>query len=104
MKRMVHVIGGLDTGGAEMMLLKLLSMPQRDWSHIVICLQDPGTIGPRIAELGVPVHCLRIRNSAPNPLRAFSVVSLVRRLRPHLIQGWMYYGNILACVAAGCAQ
>jgi hypothetical protein len=54
----MHVITGLSTGGAETMLLKLLSAASGSMEHVVVSLGDEGTIGPRIAALGVPVHCL----------------------------------------------
>jgi glycosyltransferase involved in cell wall biosynthesis len=96
----MHVITGLTTGGAEMMLLKLLSAGPKEWDPIVVSLMDEGTVGPRISELGIPVYSLGLRGVAPNPIRALSIIPLVRRLHPHLIQGWMYHGNLMASLAA----
>jgi glycosyltransferase involved in cell wall biosynthesis len=98
--RIMHVITGLSTGGAETMLLKLLSAASGEMEHVVVSLGDEGTIGPRIAALGVPVHCLRLQRNAPNPIRVLSILSLARRIDPQLIQGWMYHGNLMASVAA----
>jgi glycosyltransferase involved in cell wall biosynthesis len=98
--RIMHVITGLSTGGAETMLLKLLSAASRDMEHVVVSLGDEGTIGPRIAALGVPVHCLGLQRNAPNPFRALSMLSLAGRIDPQLIQGWMYHGNLMASMAA----
>src|SRR6478672_7330082 len=98
--RVMHVITGLSTGGAETMLLKLLSAASGSMEHVVVSLGDEGTIGPRIAALGVPVHCLGVRRSAPNPFRALSILPLARRIDPQVIQGWMYHGNLMATVAA----
>jgi glycosyltransferase involved in cell wall biosynthesis len=98
--RVMHVITGLSTGGAETMLLKLLSAASGSMEHVVVSLGDEGTIGPRIAALGVPVHCLGLRRNAPNPFRALSILPLARRIGPQLIQGWMYHGNLMASMAA----
>jgi glycosyltransferase involved in cell wall biosynthesis len=98
--RVMHVITGLSTGGAETMLLKLLSAASGNMDHVVVSLGDEGTIGPRIAALGVPVHCLRLKRNAPNPFRALSILPLARRINPQLIQGWMYHGNLMASMAA----
>ena len=98
--RVMHVITGLSTGGAETMLLKLLSASSRSMEHVVVSLGDEGTIGPRIAALGVPVHCLRLQRNAPNPIHALSILRLARRIDPQLIQGWMYHGNLMASMAA----
>jgi glycosyltransferase involved in cell wall biosynthesis len=99
--RILHVITSLGTGGAEMMLLKLLSAGNRDWTQAVVSLDNhPSIIAPRITELGVQVHSLGVNRSMPNPLRALSIVPIARHFRPDLIQGWMYHGNFVASYAA----
>jgi len=97
--RVMHVITGLSTGGAETMLLKLLSAASGNMDHVVVSLGDKGTIGPRIAALGVPIHCLGLKRNAPNPFSALSMLPLARRIDPKLIQGWMYHGNLMASMA-----
>jgi glycosyltransferase involved in cell wall biosynthesis len=92
----MHIITGLDIGGAEMMLLKLLSASRECGQSMVVSLKDEGMIGPSIAKLGVPVECLHLRPSAPNPARFLPLVSLTRRFRPGVIQGWMPHGNLAA--------
>jgi glycosyltransferase involved in cell wall biosynthesis len=94
----MHVITGLDIGGAEMMLLKLLSTSVAQWQSMVVSLKDEGMIGPSIAKLGVPVECLHLRPSTPNPRRFFSLLKLARRFRPQIIQGWMPHGNLASSV------
>jgi len=94
--RVTHVITGLSTGGAEMMLFKLLQASDALRSGAsVISLRDLGTVGPRIADLGVPVHALGMRGPG--------ALGMVPRLREHLaaacpdvVQGWMYHGNLAA--------
>lgn len=99
--RILHVITSLGTGGAEMMLFKLLSAGHRDWTQAVVSLDNhPSIIAPRITELGVQVHSLGVNRSMPNPLRALSIVPIARQFRPDLIQGWMYHGNFVASYAA----
>ena len=98
--RILHVITGLATGGAEMMLLKLLSATRDKYGEAVISLKDEGTIGPRIKDLGVPVWGLGLHTVAPNPLFLFRLRHLVRQFWPDLIQGWMYHGNSAANLTA----
>lgn len=94
--RIEHVITGLRTGGAEMMLLKLLSAADSDFDSTVVSLADGGAVGPRISALGVPVHALKMNRSTPNPTKGLALMRLTRRIRPQLIQGWMYHGNVMA--------
>ena len=57
--KVLHIISGLNTGGAEMMLYKLLRhMSKKKIESAVICLGGAGFIEKRITGLGVPVICL----------------------------------------------
>lgn len=95
--RIIHIITGLNTGGAEMMLFKLLSMTDRTrFEHSVISLSDRGTIGDRIAALGIPVFAISLKNYKYSLSNMKQLVSTVRKLQPHLVQGWMYHGNLMA--------
>lgn len=100
MPSIVHIINGLETGGAEAMLFKLLNTIDRDrWTCSVISLKNRGTYGQRIESLGVPVHPLNVRGAIPGPLAAWRLRRAVRQLQPDIVQGWMYHGNIAATVA-----
>src|SRR5579872_5889689 len=100
-KLILHVINGLGGGGAEGMLVKLLEASTGPWRHAVISLVDKGIpLGTHFEELGIPVYCLGLNRSVPNPFSILSVMPIARRLRPQLIEGWLYYGNLLANLAA----
>ena len=99
--RLVFLITGLDTGGAEVMLHKLCSRIDRQrFAPMVISLGGKGKIGPRIEKLGIPVHALGMPRYWP-----WSALLTLKRLlavhRTDLIQGWMYHGNIVASLVAG---
>ncbi len=97
---MLHIITGLNTGGAERTLYNLLQggMAGRFDTH-VISLMDDGTIGPRIRALGVPVTALGMRRGVPSISAIKKLRRVVREQQPDLIQGWMYHGNLAACMA-----
>ena len=97
----MHVINGLGPAGTERMLVKLLESSTGPWEHVVVSLMEADTpLAARLSELGIPVHSLRLNRSIPNPLSALAIISLARRLRPHLIEGWLYYSNLLTNLAA----
>jgi len=102
--RILHVITALDTGGAERMLLKLLSASQGEHCQAVVSLKDDGTIGAQIRKLGIAVYGLGLRRNFPNPLSALSILPALRHFRPDLVQGWMYHGNIAASLAGKLAR
>lgn len=104
MIKIVHVITGLGTGGAEMMLYKLLSSTHRDeFSHSVISLTDRGTLGSGIQALGVPVSVLGMHRGLPNPLDIWRLAKMLRRESPDLVQTWMYHGDLVGGLAARMA-
>lgn len=80
-----------------MMLQRLLmGMDRRRWRPSVVSLRDRGTLGPAIQESGVPVAIVGMRGSVPTPWAAVRLRREVNRLKPHLVQGWMYHGNLAA--------
>ncbi|MEJ2645629.1 MAG: glycosyltransferase [Gammaproteobacteria bacterium] len=98
--RVVHVITGLSTGGAERALYSVLAGGLvADGEHTVLSLRDEGSYGTRIRELGVPVRTLGIHRAVPGGGAVFRLVRLVREFNPNLIQGWMYHGNLAASLA-----
>src|SRR4051812_7340930 len=57
--KVLHIITGLSIGGAETMLVKVLSaLPRADVENSVIALGHRGPIADRIEALGVPLTCL----------------------------------------------
>lgn len=97
----LHVITGLNTGGAEMMLAKLLSrMRNGDMENAVISLTDGGPLARQIADLGVPVTSLNMARGGLSPISFFRLVAALRRHKPDLIQAWMYHANLLTGLAA----
>lgn len=99
--KIVHVIIGLQVGGAELMLLKLLQASDRSrFDPTVIALMAGGEVAERIAALDVPVHHLGLRSIAHTPATLLRLHRLARALRCDLVQGWMYHGNIAASLLA----
>lgn len=97
-KHIVHVITGLNRGGAERMLLKLLSgMHRQLYRNTVISLMDKGAYGEVLErDLGIPVHSLGLKPGSLNIAVVFRLAGIIRSLKPDLLQGWMYHGDIAA--------
>jgi glycosyltransferase involved in cell wall biosynthesis len=98
---MLHVITGVTMGGAEMMLYRLLARCDRSrFSPTVLSLLAPGAVGQRISALGVPLLTLGMRQERPLSRALLRLVPIARSLRPSLLQGWMYHGNLAASACA----
>ena len=97
--RILHVITALGVGGAERMLLKLLSaralsgMEQR-----VVAMLPGGAMAEQMRTTGARVdECNFLGRLAP-----FSggreLIQVARRFTPDLVQGWLYHGNLGAAL------
>jgi glycosyltransferase involved in cell wall biosynthesis len=99
--KLVFIITGLPTGGAQIMLLKLLQNIDRSrFEPSVISLTTTGEIGPRIEALGIPVHALSMRPRFPNPLKLIQLTELIRRFKPDVVHTWMYHADLMGGMAA----
>lgn len=106
--RIVFITTTLSTGGAEMMLLKLLQhLDRRRLDPYVISLRTKGEVGPRIEALQIPVLALGMNPGLPDPLKVLRLVSHLRKIKPNLVQTWMYHADLLGALAvrlAGCRR
>jgi glycosyltransferase involved in cell wall biosynthesis len=94
----VHIISDLSVGGAEMMLFNLLSSADaRRYKPAVISLSRRSNLDARIEALNIPVYNMGMKPATiPTPAQVSRLLATIRRLRPHLIQGWMYHGSLAA--------
>ena len=99
--RIAHIITDLDTGGAEIMLYKLLSsLHDEALNSSVISLMGRGKITERIEALGVKVETLDLgQGERPSWQTIKKLRQFMRAFNPDIVQGWMYHGNIAATVA-----
>lgn len=103
--KIIHIITGLNTGGAEMMLYKLLSeMDSNEFDAEVISLTDIGPVGTKIENLGVPVSALGMNRQCSRYLALFRLFFWIKQARPCLIQSWMYHADLMAGIAAKLNQ
>lgn len=102
--RLVYVSSGLGVGGAETSLLNLLQHLDRErFEPQVVSLRDRGVVGERIAALGVPVHAVGLFGAGSLLPGFWRLVRLLRRLRPALMQTWMYHGDLFGSLAGRLA-
>lgn len=103
--KIVHVITGLELGGAETALYKLLTHCDRTClDPVVVSLTDLGPIGDRIKALGIPVLPLGIEGPVSVPNGVARLVYQLRAIGPDLVQTWMYHADLLGGLAAFFAE
>lgn len=96
----VHVISGLGTGGAESFLATLAPrLLQRGIDQTVISMTGDGPLAAPIEAADIPVVRLDAR-SAGNAIQTIGqLCRIVRDVRPDVVQGWMYHGDLFATIA-----
>lgn len=101
----VHIIVGLNVGGAECMLKRLIESHQGNaaYRHTVISLTDIGKIGRQLQTLGVDVRALHMHSALDIPRVLWQLVRLIRASGPELVQTWMYHADLLGGLAARIA-
>ena len=103
--RVLHVITGLGSGGAEHMLLRLLSAMDRDrYDNHVVNLTDNDTLEPHFRALGVPVYGLDFRYRLGDVVQLSKLVRLMAKVQPDLVQTWMYHGDLIGGLASRLAR
>jgi glycosyltransferase involved in cell wall biosynthesis len=102
--RVLHAITGLEVGGAELILSRLLPRldPER-FESAVVSLTTEGVIGPRIREEGVPVTALGL-GVPPSPRGLWALRRAIRDFAPDVLQTWLLHSNVLAGVAGRIAR
>jgi glycosyltransferase involved in cell wall biosynthesis len=102
--KVTHVITGLDTGGAETMLYRLLLHTDRAaYESEVISMTDIGAVGEKIRALGVPIRALGMRRGVPNPLGVLRLARWLSQYSPDVLQSWMYQADLVSGLAARLA-
>ena len=100
--KVVHIITGLHTGGAEMMLYKIIkqNLDSYNYECIIISLIKPGNIGKKIQDLNVPIRTLNMNpGSIPSMKSVLLMFRIIGDFKPNIIQGWMYHGNLLSALS-----
>lgn len=97
----LHIITGLNTGGAERSLVKLIETSNNSrFEHVVISLTDKGTQRESLETLGIPVYEIGLGNKVRLVSSVKRLRKLVREINPDVIHGWMYHGS-LVCLFSG---
>lgn len=101
-KKILHIIIGLNVGGAELMLQRLVlnSSKKGGFEHCVISLTDLGVIGPKLKEQGIKVYSLGMNSLSSLPLTLLKLRRLMKKIDPDVVQTWMYHADFIGGLAA----
>lgn len=94
--KILHIITGLNQGGAERQLSNLVTaLPE---SSVVFSLLSPGVMATEIQNAGVSVFAGHSKGSN-SAVWIPALYRVLRNTQPDLVLGWMYHGNLAASFA-----
>jgi glycosyltransferase involved in cell wall biosynthesis len=95
--RILHVCTGLELGGAERILLNCAKEGNaRGYESKVAALKSGGEMRSALSEAGISVVELGANRLVPDIFAIRRLLGLIASFQPHLIQGWLYHGNLFA--------
>ncbi len=102
--KILHIITGLNNGGAEAVLLRLVAADQqRVAQHLVVSLMDRGIYAVRLEQAGATVYTLNFPRGRVTAAGLVQLFRLVRQIRPDVVQTWMYHSDLIGGVVARLA-
>jgi glycosyltransferase involved in cell wall biosynthesis len=98
--KVLHVITGLQTGGAERMLANLcIAASDAGPGPVVVSLTDGGSQFERIRAAGVRVMSLGMRRGVPSLKGLHRLARILQQEAPDVVQSWMYHADLYALLA-----
>lgn len=92
-RKILHLITGLEIGGAEMMLLKTLPRLQGNLDNRVCCISGHGPVGKELEKVGIPVYYLDLRNFFD-----FRIVGkfrkIVKEFKPDILVTYLVHADL----------
>ena len=100
--KIVHIITGLEDGGAEAMLYELCKRDKIN-EVLVFSLMNEGKYGSKLRSMGVVVYCFGFERGVFSPKAFLVLIGLLRREKPDVIQTWLAHADLIGGIAARLA-
>lgn len=97
--KILHIITGLNRGGAEFALIKFLADSRKQQlDSLVISLTGRGDLAEQVEALGYKV--IALDKTYLFPLTITKLYQIVKKYKPDIVQTWMYHADLLGGIAA----
>lgn len=98
-KVVLHIIIGLNLGGAETTLVKLC-LNTKNYHHIVISLTGVGYYTKILEEHYIDVYNLSFHKPLNIFTNCYKLLRLLINLKPNIVQTWMYHADLIGGIFA----
>lgn len=97
--KILHIITGLQNGGAEGALYRLCKADSSH-KHYVISLTGPGKYGELLQGLDVNLFCANLKLGPKILLGLIRIFRVIRKISPDVVQTWMYHADLIGgCIS-----
>ncbi len=100
--KVIHIITGLNDGGAEAVLYRLCKNDSEN-KHVVISMMDEGKYGPLLKEIGIDVYTLNMPAGRVSFSGLIKLFRLIKKISPDVVQTWMYHADFIGGIVARLA-
>lgn len=100
--KILHIIAGLDNGGAEAVLFRLINKTHSQVTHSVVSFLGQGIYESRLRNIGVSVDHLGL-SKTNFTTKFYTLVKQIKKINPDIIQTWMYHANLFGGIAGKIA-
>lgn len=102
--KVLHVITGLASGGAQDVLLRLVTVDQAKGNHHhIVSLMGRGVYAARLEQAGAMVSTLDMPRSRVTFDGLFRLFRLIKAVHPDVVQTWMYHSDLVGGLVARLA-
>ena len=98
--KILHIITGLGNGGAENTLYKVCKHDLKN-EHTVISISTGGKYHSILKKMGIKVYSINFRFYSI--FKLLILISLIRSLKPDILQTWLIIGDLLGGIAGRLA-
>ena len=99
MKRIIHIISGLEAGGAESILYNLVKSDKKN-KHLVISLSGHGSYGNLLLKVGIESYFLNLKDVKKAIFELLKLIIIIRNSKADIVQTWMYHSDFIGGLTA----
>ena len=94
MKKIIHIISTLSSGGSEGVLFKLITTNKNN-KHYVISLSKGGFYSHKLKKSKIKIYHLDFTNIKNTFFSIYKIKKIFDKIKPDIIQTWLYHADLI---------
>ena len=101
--KIIHIITGLNEGGAEATLFNLINNT-KEQNNFIISLKGKGKYGALLRKKGIKVYSINFKFDFSLIKKFFYIIKIIKKINPDIVQTWMYHADLIGGIASYIAN